>query len=260
MNPFYFGRSERPLFGLFTRGQSTASAGAASGRAVLLCHPIGSEYMRAHRAFRQLTTLLNRAGLDVLRFDYSGTGDSAGDGDEATFDDWLDDVDWAIDELMDTAGVDTLDVVGLRWGATLAALAARSRDEIRHLVLWDPVVSGASYLEEVLPHPCPQGTVGIEGYPFSASLRAGLEGIDLRQSLRRHARRQREDHAAALAFAKARDDADRRQARRYVRQAVAFPEGVAGNVAALSESGSGRERDDRRERKSDGTHGGPLLG
>ena len=184
MNPFYFGRSERPLFGLFTRGQSTASAGAASGRAVLLCHPIGSEYMRAHRAFRQLTTLLNRAGLDVLRFDYSGTGDSAGDGDEATFDDWLDDVDWAIDELMDTAGVDTLDVVGLRWGATLAALAARSRDEIRHLVLWDPVVSGASYLEEVLPHPCPQGTVGIEGYPFSASLRAGLEGIDLRQSLR----------------------------------------------------------------------------
>lgn len=184
MNPFYFGRSERPLFGLFTRGQSSASAGAPSGRAVLLCHPIGSEYMRAHRAFRQLTTLLNRAGLDVLRFDYSGTGDSAGDGDEATVEGWLDDVDWAIDELMDTAEVDTLDVVGLRWGATLAALAARSRDEIRHLVLWDPIVSGASYLDEVFPEPRPQGTVGIEGYPFSSGLRAGLEAIDLRHSLR----------------------------------------------------------------------------
>jgi pimeloyl-ACP methyl ester carboxylesterase len=182
MNPFFFGRSARPLFGLYTQGRSGGGI-AAAPRAVLLCYPLGSEYLRAHRAFRQLNTMLNRDGLHVLRFDYSCTGDSAGAGEEASVAEWLDDVDWAIDELLDTAGVTNIDVVGLRWGAMLAALAARERDEVRHLVLWDPVVSGRAYLESVLPEPRPDGTVGIEGYPFSKELRDGLEGLDLRTDL-----------------------------------------------------------------------------
>lgn len=183
MNPFFFGRSERPLFGLFTRGRSDPGAVEAAERAVLLCYPVGSEYLRAHRAFRQLNTLLNRSGFHVLRFDYACTGDSAGDGVEASLDEWLDDVDWAVDELLDTAGVDTLDVVGLRWGAALAALGVRERDEIDRLVLWDPVVSGRAYLDEVLPDRTAEGVFGIEGYPFSAELRRALEGVDLRVDL-----------------------------------------------------------------------------
>lgn len=183
MNPFYFGRSERPLFGLFTRGRSAPGGVATEERAVLLCYPVGSEYLRAHRAFRQLNTLLNRNGFHVLRFDYACTGDSGGDGVEASFDEWVDDVDWAIDELLDTAGVETLDIVGLRWGAALAALGARERDEVRRLVLWDPVVTGESYFDEVLPHRPAEGTVGIEGYPFTTDLRAGLAGVDLRADL-----------------------------------------------------------------------------
>ena len=182
MNPFFFGRSERPLFGLFTRGRSDGAV-ATAGRAILLCYPIGPEYLRAHRAFRQLNTLLNRGGSHVLRFDYSCTGDSGGAGTEATLDGWLDDVDWAIDELLDTAGTDSLDLVGLRWGAAFGALAARERDEVRRLILWDPVISGSEYFAEVLPGPPPSGTVGIEGYPFSVELRAALEGIDLRSQL-----------------------------------------------------------------------------
>ncbi|NNK64384.1 MAG: hypothetical protein HKO98_14400, partial [Gemmatimonadetes bacterium] len=147
------------------------------------CYPIGSEYLRAHRAFRQLNTLLNRGGTHVLRFDYSCTGDSAGAGVEASVPEWLDDVDWAIDELLDTAGTDSIDVVGLRWGAAFAALAARERDEVRRLILWDPVVSGSEYFDEVLPEGPPTGTVGIEGYPFTEGLREGLLGVDLRRQL-----------------------------------------------------------------------------
>lgn len=174
MNPFYFGPSDRPLFGLYTRARGTDEAPA-----VLLCYPVGSEYMRAHRAFRQLNMLLNRAGFHVLRFDYSCTGDSAGQGLEASVGDWLDDIDWAMDELQDTAVVERISVVGLRWGATLAARACQERDDIDQLVLWDPVVSGRAYLDGHLGAARPGGVVGIEGYPFSEALRSEMDEMEL---------------------------------------------------------------------------------
>lgn len=174
MNPFYFGPSDRPLFGLYTR-----SRGVDDAPAVLLCYPVGSEYMRAHRAFRQLNMLLNRAGFHVLRFDYSCTGDSAGEGLDASTATWLDDIDWAIDELQDTAAVERISVVGLRWGATLAAEACRDRDDIDQLILWDPVISGRAYLDGQLGKSPPAGVVGIDGYPLSESLRAEMNEIRL---------------------------------------------------------------------------------
>lgn len=175
MNPFYFGRAERPLFGLYTPGRSAAGP----ARSVLLCYPVGPEYMRAHRAFRQLNNLLNRAGMNVLRFDYSCTGDSAGEGSEATLEEWLADIHLAIDELKDNSMVDRVDVLGLRWGATLAALACSDRQDVERIVLWDPIVAGRPYLDAHLGSPRPTGTVGMEGFPFSQRLRDAMDGVDL---------------------------------------------------------------------------------
>lgn len=175
MNPFYFGKSDRPLFGLYTHGK----AGGGDPWSVLLCYPVGSEYMRAHRAFRQLNTLLNRVGANVLRFDYSCTGDSGGAGDEADVDSWIDDIDWALDELKDNAMTERVSVVGLRLGAALASLACRARDDVDHLVLWDPIVKGSDYLDEAVGSPRPTGVVGVEGFPMSPELCAGMDRIDL---------------------------------------------------------------------------------
>lgn len=177
MNPFYFGPSDRPLFGAYTRPR--AQNGVSHG--VLLCYPIGSEYMRAHRAFRQLNSLLNRAGMHVLRFDYSCTGDSAGQGVDADVDTWLDDIDWALDELRDTSLCDRVSVLGLRWGATLAALACSERDDIEHVVLWDPIVSGEDFLNAATGVVRPETTVGVEGFPFSPKLCGSMAEIDLRE-------------------------------------------------------------------------------
>lgn len=181
MNPFYFGRGDRPLFGLYTPGRSAAGP----ARSVLLCYPVGPEYMRAHRAFRQLNNLLNRAGMNVLRFDYACTGDSAGEGGEATLEEWLADIQLAIDELKDNSMADRVDVVGLRWGATLSALACSAREDVERLVLWDPIVTGRTYLDAHLGTPRPTGTVGIEGFPFSQRLRDEMDAVDLRIDLDR---------------------------------------------------------------------------
>jgi pimeloyl-ACP methyl ester carboxylesterase len=179
MNPFYFGTSERPLFGVYTHGR----AGGGGSGCTLMCYPTGAEYMRAHRAFRQLNTLLNRAGVSVLRFDYSCTGDSSGEGAEATVEHWLEDIEIAVEELRDNAMVDEVSVVGLRWGAALAAQACTRLDDVDHLVLWDPVVSGSDYLDSVFGSLRPTSVVGLEGFPLSPELVRGLEAIDLRKGL-----------------------------------------------------------------------------
>lgn len=105
--------------------------------------------MRAHRAYRQLALLLTRKGFHVLRFDYRGTGDSSGDLNGVVFADWLQDVDAAIDELREQAGVSRVGVLGLRLGALATATACSKRTDIAGLVLCDPVPSGAAYIAEL---------------------------------------------------------------------------------------------------------------
>ena len=191
MNPFYFGSPARPLYGVYHPPRRDRRGDGGAQRGAVLCYPFGVEYMRAHRAFRQLTTLLTRAGVHVLRFDWFGTGDSAGDGRDASVEQWRADVGDAVQELRDTTGLDRVSLVGLRLGATLALEGARGRDDVDHLVLWDPIVSGAAYLEELLERegyggfPAGREVVGLQGFPLThrlfqeiGALEASVEGLE----------------------------------------------------------------------------------
>jgi pimeloyl-ACP methyl ester carboxylesterase len=142
MEPFLFG--ERNLLGIYH-----PSAGPAKDSGVVLCPPILSEYMRAHGCLRQLAAELASLGHHVLRFDYFGTGDSAGDISGATVPIWLDDISAACEELRSVTGVMNVSLVGVRLGAALAASAAGNCEGVRRMVLWDPVDDGARYLKGV---------------------------------------------------------------------------------------------------------------
>lgn len=192
MNPFYFGTTRRSLFGVYHPPRSRTPR--ATG--IVLCYPLWQEYMRAHRAFRQLAMLLSKAGFPVLRFDYSGTGDSGGDGDSGDFTMWLEDVLTAVDELKDTAGVSRVALVGLRAGAALAALAPRDRRDVSHVLLWDPVVTGASYVQalveeyerDAVEQRFPRAklelgeTIGVKGHPLTGRMRDTLAAVDLERA------------------------------------------------------------------------------
>ena len=69
----WFGPEERPLYGWV----STPAGGLVRGGAIL-CPPMGEEGRSAHRTFRRLAETLADQGIVALRFDYDGTGDSAG--------------------------------------------------------------------------------------------------------------------------------------------------------------------------------------
>lgn len=180
MNPYFFGDSRQPLFGAYHPPRGKTSLGCG----VLLCYPIGQEYMRCHRAYRQLANLLTRRGLHVFRFDYFGTGDSAGESDEGRPSVWRVNIGDAIEELQSNAAIDRVSLVGLRLGGALAALASAGRDDVDQLVLWDPVVNGAAYLRElaaVADEPVDAGsdTVGVLGFPLTAMMRDEIEKIEL---------------------------------------------------------------------------------
>ena len=186
MNPFFFGNSKEPLYGVYHPPRAQTSRPTA----VVLCYPLWQEYMRAHRAFRQLAILLSKAGFSVLRFDYFGTGDSAGESDAGEVSRWTRDISTAIDELKDTAGVSRVSLVGLRVGASLAAAVAAERKDLDRVILWDPVVVGKAYVEKMVVTELGDGaavrngalgTIGIKGFPLTSRMREGLQGIDLQQ-------------------------------------------------------------------------------
>jgi len=115
----------------------------------VICNPFGQEYMRSHRSLRELANRLAQSGFHVLRFDYHGCGDSAGESDEGTLEQWQSDIAAAVCEIREASASDRVALVGLRLGATLAALLAKERDDLDHLVLWDPILDGPSYLREL---------------------------------------------------------------------------------------------------------------
>jgi pimeloyl-ACP methyl ester carboxylesterase len=128
----------------------------------------------------------------VLRFDWYGSGDSAGDVLEGGHpDSWLEDLEWAVEELKATAHVSSVALVGLRLGASVAALAARDRSDVDRLVLWDPVVDGEEYLRELsnpknVLHPAAwrdlaksgeEPTCSVLGFPLTPTMRTGIRKI-----------------------------------------------------------------------------------
>lgn len=186
MKPHFFGEGEGRRYGVYDEPR-TDVAGAP---AVLVCYPIAGEYMRAHRACRQLANLLTRRGAHVMRFDYFGTGDSPGRSAEADLDVWRTDVRAATDELIALSRVESVRIVGLRLGGSLAFQAGCDDDRLERVVMWDPIIDGNRYADELEEkHRLEQqgrggsedtgGTIGVNGFGLSRQLRDQLRTMDL---------------------------------------------------------------------------------
>ena len=187
MNPLFFGSSDRPLYGVYHAPKSRN--GRRTG--VVLCYPFGQEYMRAHRAFRQLSLQLAKTGFHVFRFDYYGTGDSSGDAEAFSLAQAAVDTAQAVEELQDMADVAKVVLFGLRLGGSIAAQVAESNEAVSHLVLWDAIGDGRTYLQAMraeakapaqagVETPATAlGTFGVMGYPVPPALQQELAALHL---------------------------------------------------------------------------------
>ncbi|MFZ5442714.1 MAG: alpha/beta fold hydrolase [Myxococcota bacterium] len=144
MTPGFFGPEGEQLLGIHHPPR-----GAARGVGVLLCPSAPPDRSRSHWALRKLAEQLARGGFDVLRFDLRGTGDSNGELDDTTPEQWIEDVHRAAKELKALSGVRRISAVGFRLGAILAARAATGGLALDTLVLWEPVVDGGTWIERL---------------------------------------------------------------------------------------------------------------
>lgn len=145
MNPIRFGPTDQQLFGVHH-----PPTGDPLGSGVLLFNPLGQEAIRCHRLFRVLADQLARAGFDVMRFDYHGTGESAGDDADGDLEYWYRDSLLAHAELLQRSRCLRVSWLGLRLGASIAAVASAACDyPLQHLLLWDPILDGGAYLQQM---------------------------------------------------------------------------------------------------------------
>jgi pimeloyl-ACP methyl ester carboxylesterase len=146
VNPLFLGTAGRRVFGIY----EPAAEKSGRSRSAVLCYPWGVEYVYAHRSMRHLAVRLSLSGCHTLRFDYFGTGDSAGECSETSLAGMESDVETAIESLKDIAGTRSVSLIGLRLGANVASrVALRHPSEVEALVLWDPIISGGQYVRDL---------------------------------------------------------------------------------------------------------------
>lgn len=190
--PCHFG-PDHGLFGIYHPGSF------GPREAVLLCPPLGQEQIRCHRLYRQLAHALAGMGTPVLRFDYYGTGDSAGASDEVEWPRCLVDVATAAEQLRARSGCQRIIAFGARLGGSLA-LAAADSAHFAELILWDPVLDGVTHVATLdalqaavrldlnrflAPRPAATLVDQWQGFATGICLRRQLTELCLDPSLRR---------------------------------------------------------------------------
>lgn len=192
---FFFEHDGFRLFAICHR-----PAGPSAELGFVFCHPYGEEKQASYPVLARFARELAADGFPVLRFDARGYGDSDGDLEDATVGSQLGDTLAAARQLRRRLGVSEVGLLGLRLGATVAALAAERASELGALILWSPVTDGSRYLDELLRKKMfaemlgpgqgrskaellaeleARGRLDVEGQPLTREVYGEISAIDL---------------------------------------------------------------------------------
>lgn len=192
--PLWIGEESRKLYAAL----HVPSAPCAQA-AVLLVSPLLHEQPRSRRFLTETASELASLGIPVLRFDFFGTADSAGDNIETDLSSMRDDLARAMDALRKQSGVARVVLLAWRAGALAAWDWMLREGDASVLVLWEPILSGAEWLAElsaadlrercspdrytfVLPREVDNADGQLMGYAVSTRFRDEFAAIDMRAS------------------------------------------------------------------------------
>ena len=130
-----------------------APAGDQIRGLVVYLHPFAEEMNKSRRMAALQSRALAAAGYAVLQIDLFGCGDSSGDFGDASWNDWIDDVELAVQWLLQRLPACTnlpLWLWGLRAGCLLAVDAACRLARPCNFLFWAPTCSGKTVLQQFL--------------------------------------------------------------------------------------------------------------
>lgn len=118
--------------------------------AVLICPPVGHEFVNSYRGLRHLADGFAEKGITTFRMEYQGVGDSSGlDTDPDRLQKWLASIEQTVNFIKEKCKIKKISLFGLRMGATLASMVS-NKIEVENLMCWVPVVEGKRYIREML--------------------------------------------------------------------------------------------------------------
>jgi dipeptidyl aminopeptidase/acylaminoacyl peptidase len=118
----------------------------------LLLHGFTGTKVETHRMFVKLSRALAGHGIASLRFDYRGSGDSAGEFEDMTIRSEVTDGQEAIKFLARHKRINSrrLALIGMSMGGAIAShVVTREKHRVKSLVLWAPVAEGAGILDDL---------------------------------------------------------------------------------------------------------------
>jgi hypothetical protein len=127
----------------------TRPLGRARSTGWVICHSFGLEQLHLGRLEAELARALSARGFPVLRYHGQGYGDSELGMDAISLSSHLADASDAVDLLAGMEDVDSVGLIGARFGGAVAALVA-DRMGLPFMTLWDPPTRGSQFVRDFL--------------------------------------------------------------------------------------------------------------
>jgi alpha/beta superfamily hydrolase len=117
---------------------------------IIICDPIFEEKLWVQRVMVNFSRYLMSKNYYIFRFDYSGHGDSTGHYKENTLDSYIEDVNDICDSVSKKYSLDSIYLLGLRFGTFIASYVANQRNDLKGLILLEPIIEADNYVSEIL--------------------------------------------------------------------------------------------------------------
>jgi len=137
-------------------------------KSVLILPPFAEEMNKSRRMLSQQAWRLAEQGYTVYMFDLYGTGDSAGEISDASWEIWCGDISCIIQKML-YDGFISSSILALRMGALLLEAVFESTElEIDRVVLWQPTINGEVLLHQFFRLKLAADMIGTAGGQMNA--------------------------------------------------------------------------------------------